>query len=313
MIEVEHLTKVFGNIKAVDDATFKVNKGEIVGFLGPNGAGKTTTMRILTGFIPQTSGTARVANFDVFTDSLNVRKRVGYLPENVPLYNEMVVENYLYFMAKIKNVPKEKTDEYIKTAIEEAGVGKVKKRLIGHLSKGFKQRVGLAQALLSKPEILIFDEPTVGLDPTQTLEIRELIRNLAGERTIMLSTHILPEVEQTCQRVIIINQGKIIAEDTPENLGKRLRGSELIKVTAKGSKGEILSKLKGLPDVKNASIVQEKNGELTFEVESEPNKEIRPVIAKAIIENGWDLLELQTSGLTLEEIFVRLTTEEEGN
>ncbi len=220
MIEVENLTKYYGDRPAIDNITFRVEKGEILGFLGPNGAGKTTTMRILAGFFPPTSGIARVAGYDVVNNSIDVRRRIGYMPETIPLYKDMRVKEYLEFVAEVKGVPRKRRKSKIEKAMKECGTTEVYHRLIGKLSKGFQQRVGLAQALLHDPEVLILDEPTIGLDPKQIIEIRQLIKSLAGERTIILSTHILPEVSMTCQRVIIINEGKIIAMDTPENLNK---------------------------------------------------------------------------------------------
>ena len=222
MIEVEHLSKVFNGRKAVDDVSFYVGKGEVLGFLGPNGAGKTTTMRILTCYMPSTEGTARIAGFDVFEESLEVRKRIGYLPENPPIYSEMTVDSYLSFVAKIKGTPSGQRKAQISKVVEECSLGDVRRRIVGKLSKGYKQRVGLAQALLNNPEVLILDEPTIGLDPKQIHEVRALIKSLASTRTVILSTHILPEVSMTCNRVVIINKGKVVAMDTPEGLAAQM-------------------------------------------------------------------------------------------
>jgi len=226
MIEVQNLTRVFGDKVAIDNISFKVEKGEILGFLGPNAAGKTTTMRILTCYLPATSGTVKISGFDIFDDSLEVRKRIGYLPENPPLYKEMVVDDYLYFVAKIKGVDSKERKKKVAASVERSPIGTVRGRIIGKLSKGYRQRVGLAQALLHDPEVLILDEPTSSLDPKQIIEVRELIKTLDGDHTIILSTHILPEVSMTCERVIIINEGKLVAVDTPENLTSKLRGAD---------------------------------------------------------------------------------------
>jgi ABC-2 type transport system ATP-binding protein len=228
VIEVEHLTKVYNNRKVVDDISFQVNKGEILGFLGPNGAGKTTTMRILTCYMPCTDGTARVAGYDVFEESIEVRKRIGYLPENLPLYHEMTVQSYLHFVARIKGTASASRKNTVNEAMEKCSIADVRDRIIGKLSKGYKQRVGLAQSLLNNPEVLILDEPTIGLDPKQIFEVRSLIKGLAGGHTVILSTHILPEVSMTCDRVVIINNGKLIAIDTPEGLAHQVKGAERV-------------------------------------------------------------------------------------
>ena len=230
MIEVQHLTKRYGPFTAVDDVSFKVEKGEILGFLGPNGAGKTTTMRVLTGYMPATDGKALVAGYDVFDQPIEAKRRTGYLPETPPLYPDMTVRDYLTFVARIKGVPRQERKARVETVMERTRVADMAKRHCGKLSKGYKQRVGLAQAMIHKPDVLILDEPTAGLDPKQIIETRQLIKELAGDHTIILSTHILPEVSQTCQRVVIINKGRVVAVDTPENLTSRLRGSETMYV-----------------------------------------------------------------------------------
>src|SRR4029434_4174608 len=244
MIEVDHLSKYYGPVTAIRDLSFSVAQGEILGFLGPNGAGKTTTMRILTGFMPASSGRAVVAGYDVFAQALEVRQLVGYLPENVPLYREMTVSSYLHFVAEVKGITRRERPRKVGEVMELCGVHEMERRLIGNLSKGYRQRVGLAQALLNYPPVLILDEPTVGLDPRQIHEVRELVKDLAGQHTVVLSTHILPEVEQTCHRVIIIDRGKIVAVDTPEQLRAQVQGSERITIEVQGPESEVTAKLK---------------------------------------------------------------------
>src|SRR5262245_3351244 len=291
--------------------SFQVNKGEILGFLGPNGAGKTTTMRIITGFMPPTDGMVKVDGFDVLDTPIDVRRRIGYLPENPPLYLEMSVVGYLRFVAKIKGVPKDKIEADVARVMERVNIADVKERIIAKLSKGYKQRVGLAQALLNDPPVLILDEPTIGLDPKQIHEVRQLIKDLAGNHTVVLSTHILPEVEQTCHRVIIINKGKIVAVDTPQNLRSQLQGAELVSLEVQGPASEITSKLKALPGVTNIRQVGESDGRHQFEVEGELRKDIRSDLARVIVQNGWGLYELHSATMSLEDIFIELTTAEE--
>lgn len=311
MITVENLTKRYATKTAIDGMSFQVEKGEILGFLGPNGAGKTTTMRVITGFIPATGGTVRVDGFDVFDKPLEVRRRIGYLPENPPLYMEMNVAAYLRFVAKIKGVAKEKLDSEVGRVMERVNITDVKERIIAKLSKGYKQRVGLAQALLNDPPVLILDEPTIGLDPKQIHEVRELIKDLAGNHTVVLSTHILPEVEQTCHRVIIINKGKIVAVDTPQNLRFQLQGSAPVSVEVRGPVSEIMSKLNAVPGVLKVRKVADSDGRHRFQVEAEPQKDIRSDLARMVVQNGWDLYELQSATMSLEDIFLELTTAEE--
>jgi ABC-2 type transport system ATP-binding protein len=306
MIEAVHLTKVFDNTPALTDVSFRVEKGEILGFLGPNGAGKTTTMRILTCYLPPTSGTAKVAGYDVLDQSLDVRKRIGYMPENPPVYNDMTVSSFLRFIARIKGVPSSKEKERMDYVIDRCSIRSVTERLIGHLSRGFRQRVGLAQALIHDPEVLILDEPTIGLDPAQIIEIRQLIKGLAGQHTVILSSHILPEVEQTCGRVVIINKGKIIAVDTPERLSVSLRGANIYLITVKRPSEEILAGLKAIAGVIN--VTQERDGEFTVETDKE--RDVREDLAEFIVQRKAGLLELKPLAFTLEDVFVQLTTAE---
>ena len=311
MIEVQDLTKAYGSVTAVDHVSFTVNKGEILGFLGPNGAGKTTTMRILTGFMPATGGTAKIGGFDVFNDSMEVRRRIGYLPEAPPLYADMTVEGYLDFVARIKNVPAEKRPDRISDALQKANIVDKRTDLIKRLSRGYKQRVGIAQALVHDPDVIILDEPTVGLDPKQIIEVRHLIKNLAGTHTIILSTHILPEVSMTCDRVVIINKGKIAAVDTPQNLTSQLKGGQRIRVEAKAPEGALRETLSQIPGAKNVQIeVARSDGHVAVNVEAAPGKDIRSQLAAKIVEKGWQLFELRGVSLSLEDIFLQLTTDE---
>ena len=313
MIEVKNITKYYGPVKAVDNISFEVKKGEILGLLGPNAAGKTTTMRILTCFMPPTSGTANVAGYNILDDSLKVRGKIGYLPENAPLYPEMTVTSYLSFWAQIQRIPRKKRKESIKNVLESCNLGSVQKSVIGRLSKGFKQRVGLAQALLHDPQVLILDEPTVGLDPKQILETREVIKNLTGQRTVILSTHILPEVSMTCQRVIIMNNGKLIAGDTPDNLTRQLRKSQQLFIEVRGPADKIKEKLNSLEHITRIEVKEGAHSDsCIFLVESQLDKDIRSQTAQAIINSGWQLLELRSLEMSLEEIFLKLTTHEEG-
>ena len=310
MIEVNELTRYYGQKKAISDVSFKVNKGEIVGLLGPNAAGKTTTMRILTCFMPPTSGTATIGGFDIFEQSMEIRRITGYLPENPPLYSDLVVEDYLKFVAKLKGVESSRLKSEVDLAIEKTSVGDVRTRVIGKLSKGFKQRVGLAQSLLNNPQVVIFDEPTVGLDPKQIIEIRELIRNLKGEHTVILSSHILPEVEQTCERVVIISDGVVVVEDIPGNLTARMRGAERVLVEVEGLEKDVRNALKSLPDI--LTIHVEKQTDKVLQLVIESKSDLRKEIARTIVENKMGLLEIQSDKLTLEDIFLDLTTKEEG-
>lgn len=311
MIQVNRLTKLYGTVTALDDVTFEVGKGEILGFLGPNGAGKTTMMRILSGFFPATEGTAIVAGFDVFQQPLEVKRRVGYLPENPPLYTEMTVDSFLRFAARIKGVEKSQVQSRLSEVKERCGLSDWGGRLIKHLSKGFRQRVGLAQAMIHMPEVLILDEPTVGLDPKQIIEVRELIKSLGGEHTIILSTHILPEVSMTCERVVIINNGRIVAVDTPQNLTNQLSGGQRIELEVAGPAASLPELLSTIPGVTNILLAEPRNGHDRVWVETEAGKEIRHLLSRAVLQHGFELYQIRSESMTLEEIFLKLTTEEE--
>jgi ABC-2 type transport system ATP-binding protein len=311
VIEVEHLTKVYNSRKAVDDISFKVEKGEILGFLGPNGAGKTTTMRILTCYMPATDGTARVSGYDVFEESLEVRKRIGYLPENPPVYPEMTVESYLNFVARIKGVTSSQRKSRVDDVMQKCDIGDVSNRIIGKLSKGYKQRVGLAQALLNNPEVLILDEPTIGLDPKQIHEVRSLIKGLAGSHTVILSTHILPEVSMTCNRVVIINKGKVVAMDTPEGLAHQVKGADRVALIVDGPQQAVVEKLQSIKGVAGVHAEGEENGQPSnYTIECEPDADVRRTLASVIVSQGWGLLELRGISLSLEDVFINLITKE---
>jgi ABC-2 type transport system ATP-binding protein len=311
LITVENLTKRYANTKtAIDNMSFTVERGEILGFLGPNGAGKTTTMRIITGFMPASEGTVRVDGFDVFEKPLEVRKRIGYLPENPPLYTEMTVSSYLRFVSKIKGVHSANLNNEVARAMDKVNITDVKDRVIAKLSKGYKQRVGIAQALLNDPPVLILDEPTIGLDPKQIHEVRELIKELAGQHTMVLSTHILPEVEQTCNRVIIIDKGRIVAVDTPQNLRNQAQGADKIALEVEGPSLEVESQLRLVPGVSSVKAVSQSDGRTRFQVECEDKRDIRRQLAQTVVGKGWGLLELHASKMSLEDIFIKLTTAE---
>jgi ABC-2 type transport system ATP-binding protein len=312
VIEVQHLTKRYGLVTAVDDVTFRVERGEILGFLGPNGAGKTTTMRVLTGYMPPTEGKAIVAGFDVLDQPVEAKRRTGYLPETPPLYPDMIVHDYLDFVARIKGVPRNDRKSRVSAVMERTRIADVSKRHCGNLSKGYRQRVGLAQALLHNPDVLILDEPTAGLDPKQIIETRRLIKELAGDHTIILSTHILPEVSQTCQRVVIINKGRVVAVDTPDNLTARLRGSETMYVQVAGQGGDVRTALESVPGVTRVSIADTRDEVIGFEVDSETGRDVRRELAATVVTRGWGLLELRPMRMSLEEIFLSLTTEDVG-
>jgi ABC-2 type transport system ATP-binding protein len=319
MIEVEHLHKIYGSTPAISDVSFNVEPGEILGFLGPNGAGKTTTMRILAGYLPATSGTARIAGFDVHEDSLLVRQRIGYLPETPPLYPEMTVEGFLYFVARIKGVPAGERANKIKAAIERCNLVEKRHVIIRKLSKGYRQRVGIAQAIVHDPPAIILDEPTVGLDPRQIIEVRNLIKSLAGTHTIILSTHILPEVSMTCNRVTIINRGSIVATNTPENLMTQLTGGSGYELEIEGEGNLAKQVLQNVPGVSlveskftggthNHGLSQENRSYLR--VISQPGTEPGQEIAAALIQRGFGLYEMRRVSATLEDVFLQLTTEE---
>jgi len=316
MITVKGLTKRYARTIAVDNISFEVQKGQIVGFLGPNGAGKTTTMRILTCFLPPTAGSANVAGFDVLDQPLEVKKRIGYLPETPPLYPEMEVGEYLTFVGKLKGMSGASLDHRVDEVAERCSVADVKHKLLGKLSKGYRQRVGLAQAIIHNPDVLILDEPTSGLDPRQINDTRELIRSLAGDHTIILSTHILPEVEQTCQQVIIINKGKLVATDSVENLQNRARGAESVLLEVEGRNAAVDSqtiqhRLETVSGVSRVLFKESRNNRSVFEVESLKDRSIRGDLARAVVESGWNLNELRSAAMSLEEIFLQLTATEQ--
>jgi ABC-2 type transport system ATP-binding protein len=310
VIEVQHLTKRYGRVTAVDDVSFRVERGEILGFLGPNGAGKTTTMRILTGYMPATEGKAIVAGFDVFEQPIEAKKRTGYLPETPPLYPDMSVAEYLAFVAKIKGVPSAGQADRIRAVMERTRIADMANRLCSRLSKGYRQRVGLAQAIIHNPDVLILDEPTAGLDPKQIIETRELIKELAGDHTIILSTHILPEVAQTCQRVVIISNGHVVAIDTPDALTARLRGSETMYLQVDANGADAGAALAQIAGVRRVAESDRRDGAVGYEVESDTGHDVRRDLARAVVGQGWGLLELRPMRMSLEEIFLSLTTEE---
>jgi ABC-2 type transport system ATP-binding protein len=311
VIEVQHLTKRYGRVTAVDDVSFRVERGEILGFLGPNGAGKTTTMRVITGYMPPTEGKAIVAGFDVFDQAIEAKRRTGYLPETPPLYPDMTVREYLTFVAKIKGVQPGERASRVKAVMDRIRVSDMAERHCGKLSKGYRQRVGLAQAILHNPDVLVLDEPTAGLDPKQIIETRGHIKELAGNHTIVLSTHILPEVAQTCQRVVIINKGRVVAIDTPDNLTRRLRGAEVMYVQVDPGKADAKPVLEAIPGVTRVAAVDHHDGASGFEVESVRGRDVRRELAHTVVNSGWGLLELRPSRMSLEEIFLQVTTEEQ--
>jgi ABC-2 type transport system ATP-binding protein len=312
MITVKELTKRYARNTAVDHISFEIQKGQIVGFLGPNGAGKTTTMRMLTCFLPPTAGTATVAGFDVLEEPMEVKKRIGYLPETPPLYPEMRTGEYLEFVGRLKGLSKAELSKRVDYVCERCSVADVREKLISKLSKGYRQRVGLAQAIIHNPDVLILDEPTAGLDPKQINETRDLIKSLAGDHTIILSTHILPEVEQTCEQVIIIAKGKVIATDSVSNLQNRARGVESVLLEVAGRNGEVdpaavLTRLEKIAGVSKVSFKEKRQTRNIFEIESVKDKLVRGDLARAVVEAGWDLNELRPSSMSLEEIFLQLT------
>jgi ABC-2 type transport system ATP-binding protein len=310
VIEVQHLTKRYGAFTAVDDVSFRVERGEILGFLGPNGAGKTTTMRVLTGYIPATDGRAIVAGYDIFDQPIAAKRRTGYLPETPPLYPDMTVREYLSFVSRIKGVPSKERKSRLEHVMARTYISDVAGRACGKLSKGYRQRVGLAQALIHNPEVLILDEPTAGLDPKQIIETRRLIKELAGDHTIILSTHILPEVSQTCQRVVIINKGKVVAVDTPDNLTARLRGAETMLIQVEGTPAEVAVALQRVPGVTRVAQGETRGAATAFEIDSEAGRDVRRDLARTVVAGGFGLLELRPMRMSLEEIFLHLTTEE---
>ena len=307
MIEVQDLTKYYGTKIALDKISFTVRKGEVLGFLGPNGAGKSTAMKIITCFLSPTEGTVKVDGLDVFEDSLEVRKRIGYLPEIPPLYLDMTVKSYLEFAARIKGVSAKELRSSVDTVIEKCGIEQYYKTQCNALSKGYRQRVGIAQAMVHNPAVLILDEPTIGLDPIQIIEIRNLIKSFGGEHTVVLSTHILPEVDMTCERVIIINNGTVVAEDTTKNLRSRIPRMEQIYVEVRGKSPDILTtlgKIEGIKDIREESLPDNTSA---FTIDADNNANVRPQIAQTIIQNGLELLQLKDLTLTLEDIFINVT------
>ncbi|MGA2220724.1 MAG: ABC transporter ATP-binding protein [Verrucomicrobiia bacterium] len=311
MIKVENLTKRYAGLTALNNVSFEVNRGEIVGFLGPNGAGKSTTMRILTGFIPASSGRAEVAGLDVFEDSLEVRRHIGYMPENNPLYVDMRVSEYLKFRAKLKDVPRADRKDRIQEVLQMCGLTDVRNRVIGHLSKGYRQRVGMADALLAEPDLLVLDEPTIGLDPVQIRQVRQLIKDLGKRHTILLSSHILPEVEMTCNRVIIIHRGRILASDTPDNLVKTLHAGGLVRVEVRAPGAEVQVKLRSVDGVESVEVEAGNDGFVRVTIQPKAGADPREAIFKVVAANGWTLRELSRTRTTLEDIFVQITSEED--
>jgi ABC-2 type transport system ATP-binding protein len=307
MIEVDSLTKEYAGRPALKEISFSVERGEILGFLGPNGAGKTTTMRILTGYLPPTSGSATIAGFDVGTHSLEARRHIGYLPESVPLYRELTVYDYLEFVARLRGIPGDVRDSKIKAAMEKANLGDVSGRIIGKLSKGFRQRVGIAQAVIHEPDVMILDEPTEGLDPRQRSDTRALIRELGKEHTVILSTHILPEVEATCDRVLIINEGAIVASDTPDGLSGKMKRGQRLEALVAGDDDPIRLTLQSLPGVLSVRTEAMPEDKRRVLIEGDPEVELRNRVAKALVNAGIDLFELRAEAVSLEDIFLRLT------
>ena len=310
MIVAAQLTKAYGNFHAIEDVTFQIEKGQTVGFLGPNGAGKTTTMRIITGFVPPTSGTATIGGYDVVENSREARKLVGYLPETVPLYTDMSVKGYLNFSGTLRGMNSRHLRNRIDDVVDVCGLNDYYHTFVGRLSKGYRQRVGIAQAILHEPQVLILDEPTIGIDPIQVVETRQLIKDLGQENTIVLSTHILPEVSMICDRVLIIHEGQIVAEDTPRSLAERLQGVERLAVEVEGPADQVAAVLRKVQGVVNVAY-SEAGDRNTFRLQLRRGADLRDDISRAIIENGWGLLGLQMESMSLEEIFLKLTTTEE--
>lgn len=311
MIELEHVSKYFGRFPAVTDVSFKVESGEILGFLGPNGAGKSTTMKMITGFMPPTEGKITVAGYDIVSQSLDARRHIGYLPETVPLYTDMGVDDYLMYMGRIRGMSVEWARQRIREVIDICRLGDYRSTHIGKLSKGFRQRVGIAQAILHEPDILILDEPTIGIDPIQVVETRQLIKDLGGEHTLIISTHILPEVSMICEKVIIIHEGQIVAIDRPENLAARLRGVERVELDVNGPSREVSQAIQDLDGVLDVTRrVSLGSGFSTYLVEADPDTKVTPKLAESIVGHGWGLMRLESIGMSLEEIFLRLTTTE---
>ena len=310
MIEATDLTHYYGPYPAIQDVNFGVKKGEVLGFLGPNGAGKTTTMRILTGFLPPSRGHVSLDGYDVVEESLEARRRVGYLPETVPLYTEMTVTNYLKYMGTLRGMTPGHIKGRINDVISVCRLGDYRKTQIGKLSKGFRQRVGIAQAIIHEPQVLVLDEPTIGIDPIQVVETRSLIQDLGKSQTVVLSSHILPEVSMICERVLIIHEGRIVAEDTPKNLAEGLQGVDRLEVEIGGPVARVLPVLENMPGV--SSVTHRNNsGRHTYTVQAHSGRDLRDEISRVVVSNGWSLRSLQMVGMSLEEIFLRLTTQED--
>jgi ABC-2 type transport system ATP-binding protein len=310
MIEVRNLTKRYGPTVAVDNISFDAKAGEVLGFLGPNGAGKTTTMRVLTCYLSADGGTAKVAGYDVFEESIEVRKRIGYLPESAPLYMDMGVIDYLKFIAQVRNIPKNQRNQRIKAVIDTCGLEKVIQKDVGELSRGYRQRLGLSQALIHDPPILIFDEPTSGLDPSQIIEIRNLIKEIGKERLVIFSTHILPEVSATCSRILIINEGQIVANGTPEELAGRARGEEIVHISIRGPREEIEAKLEELSFVSDFKRVESDDEVCGYQIASQKSKNTAEELFHFVVENHWSLTELRQETVSLEDVFLKLTSSE---
>jgi len=312
LIELKNITKYYGDFPAVTDISFKIEKGEIVGLLGPNGAGKSTTMKMITGFMPPTSGELTVGGNDIVSQSIEARRKIGYLPETVPLYTDMTVYSYIEYMGMLRGLSKKNIKSKVDNVIEICKLGDYRNSLISKLSKGFRQRVGISQAIIHEPEVLVLDEPTIGIDPNQVVETRQLIKNLSGEHTLILSSHILPEVSSICERVLIIHEGEIAASDTIENLSSLMSGKNKIEADIIGSPQAIVTELEKINDVKSVqfSINKSSSEFSTFSIESEINSDIRSEIAKIIINNDWGLIRLQSMGMSLEDIFLQITTAE---
>ncbi len=310
MIQAEGLTHYYGPQAAIQDVNFGVNKGEILGFLGPNGAGKTTTMRIITGFMPPTQGKVTLDGFDVVEQSLEVRRRVGYLPETVPLYTEMTVTSYLKYMGTLRGMNSNQLKKRIPEVIDVCRLGDYRKTIIGKLSKGYRQRVGISQAILHEPDVLVMDEPTIGIDPIQVVETRRLIQELGKQQTVVLSSHILPEVSMICGRVLIIHQGRIVAEDTPDNLAQRLQGVDQLQLEVAGPRAEVLGVLRKVKGVTDVTHRRQQDRDV-YVVQAQRGLDLRDEVSQAIFSNGWRLRSMQLVGMSLEEIFLKLTTEEE--
>jgi ABC-2 type transport system ATP-binding protein len=311
LIQVEDVTKYYGNFPAITNISFSVEKGEVLGFLGPNGAGKSTTMKILTGFLPPSTGKVTIAGYDIVSQSLEARRHIGYLPETVPLYTDMTVSDYLGFMGRIRGMSREGVRRRIPEVIDICRLEEYASTYISKLSKGFRQRVGIAQAILHEPDVLVLDEPTIGIDPIQVVETRQLIKTLGGEHTLIVSTHILPEVSMICERVIIIHEGEIVAVDRPETLASSMRGMEQIELEVRGPQRDVaraLREVDGVHDVERSP--GDSTGVSRFKLEATQGMDIRAQLAVEVVNGGWDLLRLESIGMSLEEIFLRLTTDE---